>query len=220
MRLKRLARASGDGDQRSGGGRHRRSACGTSVRQPAEGSRPDGDVHRPVLHPVPRRRQLVRVDHAVHVGCVMRRVMAASAAALAIALTVLLGPAHPASAASTDVRIADAAHWAATQVGKPYVYGGIGPYGYDCSGLVYTAYRRYGFALPRTTYQLLASWHLYRVSSPRRGDLAFYGSGHVEILTGTWGTAPVVTGADGSSYNGNTLTLHFAQKGQYKVSII
>jgi cell wall-associated NlpC family hydrolase len=118
----------------------------------------------------------------------MRRVMAASAAALAMTLTVLIGPARPASALTgTDIHIAEAAHWAASQVGKPYVYGGIGPYGYDCSGLVYTAYRRYGFALPRTTYQLLASWHLYRVSSPRRGDRAFYGSGHVEILTGTWG---------------------------------
>jgi cell wall-associated NlpC family hydrolase len=133
------------------------------------------------------RHRLVGVDHAVHVRCVMRRVMAASAAALAIALTVLLGPARPASAATASVRIAWAAHWAATQAGKPYVYGGIGPWGYDCSGLVYTAYRRYGFALPRTTYSMLGSWHLYRVYHPVRGDLAFYGSGHVEILTGTWG---------------------------------
>lgn len=118
----------------------------------------------------------------------MRRLMAA-AAALLVSLALML-TARPASAATyTDIRIADAAHWAATQAGSPYAYGGTGPYwsGYDCSGLVYAAYRRYGFALPRTTYEMLASWHLYRVYSPRRGDLAFYGTGHVEILTGTWG---------------------------------
>ena len=37
--------------------------------------------------------------------------------------------------------------------------------------------------MPRTTYGMLASSHLYRVYSPRRGDLAFYGSGHVEFVT-------------------------------------
>ena len=142
------------------------------------------------------------MDHAVHVPGVMRRVMAASAAALAIALTVLVGPAGPASAASTNVRIAEAAHWAAAQVGKPYVYGGTGPYGYDCSGLVYAAYRKYGFALPRTTYGMLGSWHLYRVYHPMRGDLAFYGSGHVEILTATWGVT------FGALHSGTALGYH------------
>lgn len=80
--------------------------------------------------------------------------------------------------------------WARTQAGKPYVYGGTGPYGYDCSGLVMMAYEHAGAQLPRTTYGMLGSGMLTWTSSPRPGDLAFYGSGHVELYAGngeTWG---------------------------------
>ena len=112
----------------------------------------------------------------------MRRVMAA-AAALIVTLAILLGAgARPASASVTYWQRVAALHWAESQVGKPYAYGGTGPYGYDCSGLVYAAFRRVGLTLPRTTYGMLGSWHLYRVSHPAGGDLAFYGSGHVEIV--------------------------------------
>jgi cell wall-associated NlpC family hydrolase len=71
--------------------------------------------------------------------------------------------------------------WAETQAGKPYIYGGNGPYGYDCSGLVVAAYARLGIMLPRTTFDMLGSAHLVRVTVPREGDLAFFGSGHVEF---------------------------------------
>ena len=76
-------------------------------------------------------------------------------------------------------------YWASTQVGHPYVWGGTGP-GYDCSGLVMMAYRHVGIRLPRTTYEMLASPLLVRVWHPRMGDLAFYGSGHVELFR-KWG---------------------------------
>jgi len=56
-----------------------------------------------------------------------------------------------------------------------------GPSGFDCSGLVYAAYRAAGITLPRTTYGMLASAKLIPVAHPRRGDLAFYGPGHVEF---------------------------------------
>jgi len=75
--------------------------------------------------------------------------------------------------------------WAKRQAGHPYVYGGTGP-GFDCSGLVMMAYRHAGIRLPRTTYQMLASPKLVRVWRPRRGDLAFYGTGHVELFD-KWG---------------------------------
>ncbi len=78
-------------------------------------------------------------------------------------------------------------YWARTQYGKPYEFGGTGPSGYDCSGLVMEAYRHAGIILPRTTYGMLRSWHLVRVRVPARGDLAFYGSGHVELYAhGDW----------------------------------
>jgi len=75
--------------------------------------------------------------------------------------------------------------WAARQAGHPYVYGGTGP-GFDCSGLVMMAYRHAGVRLPRTTYEMLGSRLLVRVRHPRMGDLAFYGSGHVELFR-KWG---------------------------------
>ncbi|HEX7993437.1 MAG TPA: NlpC/P60 family protein [Streptosporangiaceae bacterium] len=75
--------------------------------------------------------------------------------------------------------------WAARQKGHPYVYGGTGP-GFDCSGLVMEAYRHAGIRLPRTTSGMLASRKLVRVIHPRMGDLAFYGTGHVELFR-RWG---------------------------------
>jgi cell wall-associated NlpC family hydrolase len=75
--------------------------------------------------------------------------------------------------------------WAARQKGHPYVWGGTGP-GFDCSGLVMEAYRHVGIWLPRTTTEMLASRKLFRVIHPRMGDLAFYGTGHVELFR-RWG---------------------------------
>ena len=75
--------------------------------------------------------------------------------------------------------------WAVTQTGHPYQWGGTGP-GYDCSGLVMMAYRHAGVHLPRTTTAMLSSPLLVRVVHPRMGDLAFYGTGHVELFR-RWG---------------------------------
>lgn len=40
-----------------------------------------------------------------------------------------------------------------TQVGKPYEWGGTGPFSWDCSGLVQWAFRQVGVKLPRTTWE-------------------------------------------------------------------
>jgi cell wall-associated NlpC family hydrolase len=73
--------------------------------------------------------------------------------------------------------------YALAQRGKPYIWGGTGPTGFDCSGLVYAAYRAAGITLPRTTYEMLSSSRLIRIakSQARQGDLAFFGTGHVEL---------------------------------------
>jgi len=55
-----------------------------------------------------------------------------------------------------------------------------------CSGLVMAAFGHgAGIWLPHSTYAMLGSRHLHRIalSQARRGDLMFYGSGHVEINT-------------------------------------
>jgi len=106
-------------------------------------------------------------------------------------------PAHAATAVpSISAELAanarmetNAWHYALAQKGKPYEWGGTGPYGFDCSGLVYASFRSRGLSLPRTTYGMLDSRHLIRISKAqaRPGDLAFYGSGHVEFFDhGNW----------------------------------
>lgn len=82
-----------------------------------------------------------------------------------------------------------ALNWATTHTYRhTYVYGAAGPYSYDCSGLVMVAFAHAGVSLPHSTYSMLANGHLHRVYSPQRGDLAFFGSGHVEIVTAWWHT--------------------------------
>ena len=84
-----------------------------------------------------------------------------------------------------------ALRWARSQHGKPYVYGTDGPNSYDCSGLVMWAYHHAGRAgrrLGRDTFDMLAQVGtvLRLVKHPKRGDLAFFGTGHVELWLGRW----------------------------------
>ncbi len=105
--------------------------------------------------------------------------MSVSMAVLALAA----GPAHAASRAVRHPLRLLAYEFATDQRGKWYCWGGTGPSCYDCSGLVYAAYRQVHIYLGRTTYDMLASGRLRRISpaQARRGDLAFYGTGHVEL---------------------------------------
>jgi hypothetical protein len=102
---------------------------------------------------------------------------------------------HALSAQAARVASANAAavrlrawRYALAQRGKPYIWGGTGPQGFDCSGLVYAAYRAAGIELPRTTYEMLRSSRFVRISKSeaQQGDLAFFGTGHVELYDSTW----------------------------------
>jgi cell wall-associated NlpC family hydrolase len=106
-------------------------------------------------------------------------------AGLMAGATLSAGP--QAHAAATPPRLV-AFDWARTQAGKPYIYGGTGPKGYDCSGLVYAAYKRAGFTLPRTTQEMLASSKFGRSTKPKPGELAFFGTDHVEFVTNEFHT--------------------------------
>jgi hypothetical protein len=78
----------------------------------------------------------------------------------------------------------------ANALGHLYAYGTVGPVTYDCSGLVSTAIlKATGKWIGRSTFEMLGTHghgHLYQVWTPQRGDLAFYGSGHVEFVTKWW----------------------------------
>ena len=117
----------------------------------------------------------------------LRRLLIVALAAGAVLLALAVSPASPASASSVPLRLR-ALYWAEAQHGKWYCWGGTAGC-FDCSGLVMEAYLHAGIALPRTTYGMLASRHLVwePASARRRGDLAFYGTGHVELVT-RWGT--------------------------------
>jgi cell wall-associated NlpC family hydrolase len=74
--------------------------------------------------------------------------------------------------------------YARHQLGVPYSWGGTSrATGFDCSGLVYAAYRSIGWQIPRS------SWDQLRVGRPvgfaglRPGDLLFSeGGGHVQLV--------------------------------------
>jgi hypothetical protein len=107
----------------------------------------------------------------------------ACAVVLATATLVsTVSTASPAGASAVPRRLA-AWSWAVSQRGDPYQWGSTGPGSYDCSGLVYEAYLHQGVDIGRDTYSMLASPRLVRIpaSQARRGDLAFFGTGHVEI---------------------------------------
>ncbi len=87
------------------------------------------------------------------------------------------------SAAQTAVAFARA------QIGKPYVWGGNGKPGFDCSGLTTAAYAAAGITLPRTAHmQYNHGPRLPAGITPQPGDLLFFGTSrnihHVGISLG------------------------------------
>ena len=64
--------------------------------------------------------------------------------------------------------------YAKQMLGKPYMYAGETPAGFDCSGLVKYSYGRAGISLPRDTQSQRRMSMLVSVHSMREGDLLFF----------------------------------------------
>jgi cell wall-associated NlpC family hydrolase len=69
-------------------------------------------------------------------------------------------------------------------VGVGYSFGGTSPQtGFDCSGLVYAAYRSIGWKLPRSSWDQLRVGRAVGFARLRPGDLLFtQGGGHVQLV--------------------------------------
>lgn len=67
--------------------------------------------------------------------------------------------------------------YARRQIGKPYIWGGTGPVGYDCSGIVYAAYKAAGVTIPRTTFEQWPFGVRIPAGQEQSGDLVFFSSG-------------------------------------------
>jgi cell wall-associated NlpC family hydrolase len=74
--------------------------------------------------------------------------------------------------------------YARHQVGVAYSWGGSSPAtGFDCSGLVYAAYRSISWKIPRSSWDQLRAGRPVGFGRLRPGDLLFTeGGGHVQLV--------------------------------------
>jgi cell wall-associated NlpC family hydrolase len=113
-------------------------------------------------------------------------------------------PSVSGSAAGSAAGLA-AVHWAETQIGVPYVWGGeTSGLGFDCSGLVQWAWAKAGYSIPRTTETQWAALPHIPLSQLRPGDLLYYYNldgdnlvDHVTMYTGSgpWGLQTTIAAA-------------------------
>ena len=72
-------------------------------------------------------------------------------------------------------RAKKALDFALSQLGDPYVYGGTGPNGWDCSGLVMKSFASAGVSLPRVVGPQYNAVKHVSMGELQPGDIVFYG---------------------------------------------
>jgi cell wall-associated NlpC family hydrolase len=105
-------------------------------------------------------------------------------------------------------------------LGKPYVYGKIGPDSFDCSGFVYGTHRELGIHLPRT------SLNQSQIKAPKisreelqRGDLVFFdtsGGGVVNHSGIYLGNGEFIHASSGKAYSVTISSLEAWYKDKFR----
>lgn len=78
---------------------------------------------------------------------------------------------------------------ATDHLGVRYKYGGTTKSGFDCSGLVYTSFKRFDISLPRSSFEMAEFGQKIKDSEAQKGDLIFFITNggrrinHVGIIT-------------------------------------
>ena len=67
------------------------------------------------------------------------------------------------------------------ELGKPYVWGAVGPYGFDCSGLMQHVWAQAGVMLPRTSQEQADAGPSVPLSGIQPGDLVIYFAGQTHV---------------------------------------
>jgi cell wall-associated NlpC family hydrolase len=78
-------------------------------------------------------------------------------------------------------------------MGVPYVWGGMSPSGFDCSGFINYVFRGFGFSLTRTSYGMAELGTSVTLKNLQPGDLMFFKArnlnsrvvGHVALVVDT-----------------------------------
>ena len=149
-----------------------------------------------------RRHDLAGEEQAIAAASAVGGQSAANAVTIAIqSATVQTTIAQVGSSAQGLAAL----HYAESQIGVPYVWGGETPgVGFDCSGLVQWAWSKAGITIPRTTESQWPAMVHVPLTALQPGDLLFYYNldgdhlvDHVVMYAGSgpWGSSTIIAAA-------------------------